>query len=164
MGFRDAEVINSSRVFLTLRRIGGLVKFYSNKVWGGGAFQPWYDHLKWMMVPMFHPRSLRKHWGVSSRDQGNWRALTWPLKGSPDLPVPYIFRSKRDPGKPISQVITIDPWFQIYRELEDEGLLFSPSQKKVTSRIVTSTFQNYASEIAWKSQFLKGIRFWPGCF
>ena len=40
---------------------------------------------------------------------------------NPDLPVPYIFGTKL-PGKPIYQV-TIDPWFQIFRELEDEGNL-----------------------------------------
>ena len=43
------------------------------------------------------------------------------LVSIPDLPVTYIFGTKL-PGKPIYQV-TIDPWFQIYGELEDAGML-----------------------------------------
>ena len=39
----------------------------------------------------------------------------------PHLPVPYIyFFYLWLPGKPIYQVM-IDPWFQIYKQLEDEG-------------------------------------------
>ena len=40
----------------------------------------------------------------------------------PHLPVAYIFETKL-PGKPIYQV-TIDPWFQINREMEDKGYKF----------------------------------------
>jgi len=40
----------------------------------------------------------------------------------PHLPVAYIFETKL-PGTPIYQV-TIDPWFQINRELEDKGYKF----------------------------------------
>ena len=34
----------------------------------------------------------------------------------PDLPVPYFWNQA-----PSCQQVTIDPWFQMYRELEDKG-------------------------------------------
>ena len=40
----------------------------------------------------------------------------------PHLPVAYFLETKL-PGKPTYQV-TIDPWFQINRELEDKGYKF----------------------------------------
>ena len=46
--------------------------------------------------------------------RGGW------LNSSPDLPVAYIFGTKL-PGKPLFQETRLDPWFHIYRELENEG-------------------------------------------
>ena len=131
MCFRDAEVINSSRVFLTLRMaLVALEKFTKTKC-GGGAFRPWYDHLKWM-VSYVSPQILEETLGSLFGIKGIGAHSIDLWKGTLifQFPVPYIFISKRDAGKPISQVITVDPWFQIYRELKDEGLLFSPSPKK----------------------------------
>ena len=51
---------------------------------------------------------------------------------TPMLQFPYIFGTKL-PGKPIYQ-ITIVPWFQIYRELEDEGLVFQIPSENDTFR------------------------------
>ena len=46
----------------------------------------------------------------------------WACKYIPDLPVPYIQYLEPSSQLPIYQVTRLDPWLQIYRELEDEGM------------------------------------------
>lgn len=45
-----------------------------------------------------------------------------PYLGGPHLPIPYLFGTFGSQASFFSRV-TIDLWFQIYRKLEDEGVV-----------------------------------------
>ena len=130
MCFRDAEVINSSRVFLTLRMaLVALENFTKTKCVGGNSGHDMTTWNGWFLCFTPDPwgnigEFLQGIKGIGAHSLDLWKGTLIF-----QFPAPYIFASKRDAGKPISQVITVDPWFQIYRELKDEGLLPSPKKR-----------------------------------
>lgn len=78
------------------------------------------------------------------------------------FPVPYIFTSKRDAGKPISQVITVDPWFQIYRNWKMRGYCFHHPKKKGHQQNCHIYIPNICFRNCLQVPIPEGeIRFWP---
>ena len=104
--------------------LGGMLFFWKHDdlYWVGNVFQAFLTEVP---SPSWHSSLTFGFQRLTKNGELGWMIIVPDRNHCPrDLPVPYIFGTKL----PIYQVTR--PWFQIYRDLEDEGLVILGSNLK----------------------------------